>query len=113
MPFVFRSVTDSRRPLSYNTVEKAFRRIASKAGVRNCTLHTIRHWVATMTANTVSNPRVGMAITGHKSHAAYMNYVHGDKEQAQALAEQLGALATRLATAGSNVSDLRKREGTR
>jgi integrase len=113
VPFVFRSVTDSRRPLSYNTVEKAFRRIASKAGVRNCTLHTIRHWVATMTANTVSNPRVGMAITGHKSHAAYMNYVHGDKEQAQALAEQLGALATRLATAGSNVSDLRKREGTR
>jgi hypothetical protein len=52
-----------------------------------------------MTANSVSNPRVGMALTGHKSHAAYMNYIHGDKEQARALAEQLAALADGLAKA--------------
>jgi hypothetical protein len=61
-----------------------------------------------MTANSVSNQRVGMALTGHKSHAAYMNYVHGDKEQARALAEQLAALASGLAAAGANVVDLRK-----
>jgi len=111
VPFVFRSINDARKQLSYNTVEKAFRRIADKAGLNKCTLHTIRHWVATMTANTVSNPRVGMAITGHKSHAAYMNYVHGDKEQARALADQLAALANGLAKAGSNVAELRKRDG--
>ena len=47
--------------------------------------------------------RVGMALTGHKSHAAYMGYIHGDKEQARALADQLAALATELAKAGPNV----------
>jgi integrase len=110
VPFIFRSVTQPTKQLSYNTVEKAFRRVATKAGVQSCTLHTIRHWVATMTANSVSNPRIGMAITGHKSHAAYMNYVHGDKEQARALADQLAALATGLAKAGANVTSLRTAE---
>lgn len=75
---------------------------------RDCTLHTIRHWFATMTANSVSNPRVGMALTGHKSHAAYMTYIHSDKEQVRALA----ALADGLAKAGSNVADMRKGENT-
>ena len=69
-------------------------------------MHTIRHWFATMTANSVSNARVGMALTGHKSHAAYMNYIHGDKELARALADQLAALANGLAKAGSNVATM-------
>ncbi|MDA8232897.1 MAG: hypothetical protein M0006_16320 [Magnetospirillum sp.] len=72
------------------------------------TLHTIRHWFATMTANSVSNPRVGMALTGHKSHAAYMNYIHGDKEQARALADQLAALANGLSKAKPKVVALPK-----
>jgi integrase len=101
--FVFRGIRDPTKPLSYSTVEKAFRRIANRAGVERCTLHTIRHWFATMTANSVNNARVGMALTGHKSHAAYMNYIHGDKRQAQALADQLAALATGLAKADPNV----------
>jgi integrase len=104
--FVFRAVNTPTEPLSYNTVEKAFRRIARRAGVERCTLHTIRHWFATMTANSVSNARVGMALTGHKSHAAYMNYIHGDKEQARALADQLAALANELAKVDSNVTTM-------
>jgi integrase len=110
--FVFRGIKDPTKPLSYNTVEKAFRRIAEKAGLESCTLHTIRHWFSTMTANSVSNQRVGMALTGHKSHAAYMNYVHGDKQQARALAEQLAALASGLAATGSNVVDLHNGDST-
>jgi integrase len=104
--FVFRAVKEPTASLAYNTVEKAFGRIASRAGVERCTLHTIRHWFATMTANSVSNARVGMALTGHKSHAAYMNYIHGDKEQARALADQLAALANRLAEADSNITPI-------
>jgi integrase len=104
--FVFRGIKDPSKPLSYNTVEKAFRRLVARAGVQDCTLHTIRHWFATMTANSVSNQRVGMALTGHKSHTAYMNYIHGDKEQARALAEQLAALASGLAGADQNVTAL-------
>jgi len=102
--FVFRAVKNPAAPLAYNTAEKAFRRIARRAGVARCSLHTIRHWFTTMTANSVSNARVGMALTGHKSHAAYMNYIHGDKEQARALADQLAAHADGLAKAGSNVA---------
>jgi integrase len=102
-PFVFRAVKSVTKPLPYNTVEKAFRRIVAAAGVKNCTLHTIRHWFATATANSVSNPRIGMALTGHKSHAAYMNYLHGDREQARALAEQLAEMAKRLGAAEPNV----------
>ena len=107
--FVFRAIKEPSEPLSYNTVEKAFRRIAEAAGVDRCTLHTIRHWFSTMTANSVSNQRVGMALTGHKSHTAYMNYVHGDKEQARALAEQLAALANGLAAAPSPAIPIRRR----
>jgi integrase len=107
-PFVFHSVKSATKSLAYNTVEKAFRRIVETAGVKNCTLHTIRHWFATATANSVSNPRIGMALTGHKSHSAYMNYLHGDKEQARALADQLAKLATELGAAEPNVVSLRK-----
>jgi integrase len=106
--FVFRGIEDPTKPLSYDAVVRAFRRIAERAGVQNCTLHTIRHWFTTMTANSVSNARVGMALTGHKSHAAYMNYVHGDKAQARALADQLAALAEGLANASSNITDMAK-----
>jgi integrase len=107
-PFVFRSIKAASKPLSYSTVEKAFGRVVGAAGVKNCTLHTIRHWFATATANSVSNPRVGMSLTGHKSHAAYMNYIHGDREQARALADQLAALAKGLGAAAANVVPLPK-----
>jgi integrase len=105
--FVFPAVNDPTKPLFYDTVEKAFRSITQTAEVTGCSLHTLRHWFATMTANSVNNPRVGMALTGHKSHNAYMNYVHGDKEQARALAEQLAALATGLGAAKPNVAKLK------
>jgi integrase len=107
-PFVFRAIKTPTRSLPYNTVEKAFRRIAAAAGVKDCTLHTLRHWFATATANSVSNPRIGMALTGHKSHAAYMNYLHGDREQARALAEQLAEMAKKLGAAEPNVVELPK-----
>ena len=87
VPFIFRSVKAPNAQISYNTVQKAFGRIVERAKIEGCTLHTIRHWFSTLTANSVSNARVGMALTGHKSHAAYMNYVHADKDQAQALIE--------------------------
>jgi integrase len=102
-PYVFRAIRSPLRPLPYHTVEKAFQRIATVADVKNCTLHSVRHWFATATANSVSNPRVGMALTGHKSHQAYMGYVHGDKEQARALAEQLALLAKTLGAAEASV----------
>jgi integrase len=109
-PFVFRSPKDPQKSIEYTTVRKAFKRIAESAGVPDCKLHTIRHWFSTMTANSVSNPQVGMALTGHKSHTAYLNYVHGNREQARALAEKLGAFV-RSISATQNVTPLQKAKG--
>ena len=109
-PFVFRSPRDPARPVGYTLVRKVFKRIADRAGVPNTTLHTIRHWFSTMTANSVNNPRIGMALTGHKSHAAYLNFVHGDREQARALAEKLGAFV-RSMSAPEKVVSLQKAKG--
>jgi hypothetical protein len=39
-----------------------------------------------------------------------MNYIHGDKEQARALADQLAALANGLAEADFNVAAMHKTE---
>lgn len=95
-PYVFRAALNPSAPLPYATVQKAFRRLCDRAGIANCTLHTLRHWFSTVTANTVSNPRVGMVLTGHRSHTAYMAYVHADREQSRAFADQIGALTASL-----------------
>ena len=104
--YVFRGIEDPKKPLDYYIVRDTFREVATQAKVKNCTLHTIRHWYATMTANSVSNPRIGMALTGHKSHEAYMRYVHGDKEQAKALANQLASAAVGFEHLPGNVERL-------
>jgi integrase len=109
--FVFRNPRHPTRPLSYSTAEKAFQRIAAAAGVRHCTLHTIRHWFVTETASRVKNPRIGMALSGHKSTSAYLGYVHSNREEAAALAEQLAELSTGPAESSppAEVVDLRRR----
>jgi integrase len=110
-PWVFRSARSSQQPLVYDTIRKAFDRIAAAAGVKGCTLHTVRHWFATATANSVSNPRVGMMLTGHRSTQAYLGYVHSHKEQAVELANKLGALVTTLGQGKPNVLPLPKARG--
>jgi integrase len=105
-PWVFRGTTNPRRHLSYEMVRRTFHQLADAAGVRGCTLHTLRHWFATQAANSVANPRVGMSLTGHKSLAAYHGYVHAERGQAHALAEQLATIAGGFAAAGSNVVEL-------
>jgi integrase len=110
-PYVFRSITDPKVPLAYTVVRQAFDKIAASAGVQNCTLHTIRHWFATNTANLSNNPRVGMKLTGHKSLAAYMNYVHAEKQQAHDLANEMATVISGLASAPSNVVVSAKKGG--
>ena len=98
-----------RKPLPYYTIEKAFRRIAARAGVRNCTFAHATPLACNNDGKAASaNSRVGMAITGHKSHQAYMNYVHADRDQARALADQLSRLADGLAKAEPNIKEMPK-----
>jgi len=105
--FVFRAVHDPRQPLSLTTVQQAFGVLVDAAGVRRpCSLHTLRHRFATMTANASPNARVGMLLTGHKDQRAYLRYVHADDKQAAAMANQLAAQMTNLADAKSTVTPL-------
>jgi integrase len=95
-PFVFRSPRFPTKPVEYSALRSAFHRLAKAAGVPRCTLHTVRHWFSTATAKRVSNPRVGMSLTGHKSHAAYMTYVHNEEEDAKELAKEMGSFTAAL-----------------
>jgi integrase len=60
-----------RRLIRSPTTQSRRRSAASRKLPAFAALHSLRHWYSTMTANSVSNARVGMALTGHKSHPAY------------------------------------------
>ncbi len=96
-PWVFPSTSDPKKPLSYGTLEKVSRRIGKRAGIQGFHLHQLRHRFATVIANAEPNPRVGMSLTGHRSYAAFVRYIHGDRERAKELAAKLGAVTAALA----------------
>jgi integrase len=96
VPWVLPGIRDPRLPLEYFTVHKAFRRIAARAGLTGVTPHTLRHRFTTEVANTAPNIRTGMAVTGHKSAAAYLAYVHAEKAQAKVIADEVGAKLAKL-----------------
>jgi integrase len=104
---VFASDRKPDQPIDYTVVRDVFRDVCTAAGVANCTLHTIRHRVVTTIANNVSNPKVGMKLSGHKSLQAYMAYVHAEREQTRNLADKLGALTASWADEEAVVVPLR------
>jgi integrase len=105
--FVFRAVNDPRKPLPLTTVQQAFGILVDAAGVRRpCSLHTLRHRFATMTANATPNARLGMLLTGHKDQRQYLRYVHADDAQAAAMANQLAAAMTGLGAAAPTIVSL-------
>jgi|GEM_PF-1612627 len=112
-PYVFPSERNPRAALPYRTLERAARRMAARAGIESFHLHLLRHRHATIIANTESNPRVGMRLTGHKSTTAYLRYVQVDRDRARDLAAKLGDMTAALATAPApeKVVAIRKRDG--
>ena len=97
VPWVLPGIRDAARPLDYDTVHKAFGRISARAGVYAITPHTLRHRVTTDVATASPNVRTGMAVTGHKSTAAFLGYVHAEKARAHAVAADV---AERVAALG-------------
>ena len=70
----------SRRPLGKFTYSHAWRRLLKLAGVPHAGTHAIRHRAATDIANSITNVRTGMAMTGHQTVAMFMRYVHPERE---------------------------------
>jgi integrase len=79
--FVCPALTDQTRPLGRCTYAKAWARLLKLAGVAHVGTHAIRHRAATDIANTITNVRTGMAMTGHQTVAMFMRYVHPEREQ--------------------------------
>jgi integrase len=111
-PWVFPAVGDATKPLSYNILEKAFGRLRAKAGLTGVSLHTLRHRIVTDIAGEAKNLREGMAVSGHKSVAAFMGYVHADRDRAAAIAKTVTARISGLANVqpDANVAELRRSE---
>jgi integrase len=86
-PFVCVGIRNRAAGLSMTTLEKGWRRILKRAGVAPCGLHAIRHKSATEIANSGLPIQVGMKLTGHKTPATYMRYLHAEREQTRAAAE--------------------------
>lgn len=86
-------------PLSISRLEKAWKRILKVAKVAPCGLHAIRHRAATEIANNPDIPvHVGMKLTGHKTVATFMRYVHAQRSQALIAAEKLSKQRQALVT---------------
>ena len=77
-------------PVTLSALEAAWRRLLQAAKVDHCGLHAIRHRAATDIANNPDIPlQVGMSLTGHKTAATYLRYLHSHKEQARDAAERV------------------------
>jgi integrase len=112
-PWVFPSIGSASEPLSYNTFEKAFKRVRTKAGLTGVSLHTLRHRIVTDIAGAAQNMREGMAVSGHKSVTAFMNYVHADRDRVATIAAAITARVSGLADVRSdaNVAQLPQKAG--
>lgn len=97
VPWVLPGIKHPREPLDYDTLAKAFRRIVARAGLKGVTPHTLRHRVVTDVASASANIRTGMAVTGHKSAAAFLGYVHAERGRAKAVAAEVAGKVAALA----------------
>ena len=82
--------SDRAGPVKLYALESAWRRLLTAAKVEHCGLHAIRHRAATDIANNPDIPmHVGMQLTGHKTAATYLRYLHAHKKQAHEAAERV------------------------
>jgi integrase len=95
-PYVCPAIFDPMEPLSWSTHYHAWQRLLKRAGVQPRGTHAVRHRAATEIANTVANPKDGMAMTGHRSIAMYLRYVHPDEKRIKKSADKVSAQRRKL-----------------
>lgn len=88
--------TDPEKPLSGNTLEHAWRRILTRAGLTGVRLHDLRHGVGTFAAQAGANSFAIRDLLGHKSVVITSRYVNRDVDPLRSLAD---AVSGRIATA--------------
>ncbi len=68
--------------------------------MKHCGTHHVRHRAVTDIANAVTNVRTGMSMTGHKTVAMFMRYVHPEEDRIRAANAEI-ARQRRLLQAGA------------
>lgn len=101
--YVCPSIKDAERPLNLHVYySSGWKPILQEARVRHCGTHHVRHRAVTDIANAVTNVRTGMSMTGHKTVAMFMRYVHPEEDRIRAANAEI-ARQRRLLQAGALV----------
>ncbi|EHF4995444.1 TPA: tyrosine-type recombinase/integrase [Pseudomonas aeruginosa] len=98
-PYVLPSPYDPTRHLTFGEHYGGWKRVLKAAGVPHVGTHGIRHRSTTDIANSGVPTKVGMALTGHKTVAMFMHYVHTEDKPVRDAAELVAS--RRLAITGA------------
>lgn len=90
--YVCPSLYDGAQPMPEGTYNNGWTRIQQRANVPHVGTHGIRHRAATDIANSGVPVKVGMALTGHKTVAMFMRYVHTESEPVREAADKVASL---------------------
>jgi integrase len=102
---VLPGLTDPKKPLAYEPVYRRLRKLAEDAGLGRVHRHLLRHRHTTLMASAADNLRAGMAVSGHKSVAAFMVYVHAEEKQAAAAAGEVSRRTAEPAASAAPIGD--------
>ncbi|MBF0169400.1 MAG: tyrosine-type recombinase/integrase [Alphaproteobacteria bacterium] len=83
--------SDGKRPFSYNTLQKAWCRIAASAGLQNARLHDFRHTVGTLGAQMGLNSFILRDVLGHKTVAMTSRYVSRQTDPLKSAADKVSS----------------------
>jgi len=82
------------RPLSYSALDSAWRRIRTRAGLKNARLHDFRHTVGTYAGQTGANAFMVRDKLGHKTLAMTSRYVERDTDPMRELSDNIESRIT-------------------
>ena len=99
-PYVLPSPNDPAKHLTHGEYYGGWCRVLKAAGVPHIGTHGIRHRAATDIANSGVPTKVGMALTGHKTVAMFMHYVHTEDKPVRDAADLVAR--RRLAITGAS-----------
>lgn len=97
---------DPAKPLSKSTLEHAWIRMRTKAGLRDVRLHDLRHTVGTYAGQTGANAFLIRDKLGHKTLAMTGRYVNRDADPLRELSNKVEHRITAALSAGANIRDV-------
>ncbi len=101
-PYVLPSPNDPTQHMTHGEHYGGWKRVLKAASVPHVGTHGIRHRATTDIANSGVPTKVGMKLTGHKTVAMFMHYVHTEDKPVRDAAELVAS--RRLAITGASRS---------